>query len=138
MDNEKKMSSRRPTWLSPGVTFKLLLIVAFLCLNAVGNLFSAFAQFRSQNIYGVLIYFLTFVLYIVPAYGLYRLKKWARLLQLIFSIIFVIQGLFVMISGQMFMGMINVVLYGLSAIYLLSEECRNIFISTVIKKPDLE
>ena len=136
MDNEKKTPSRRLAWLSP--TVKLLLIVAFLCLNALGNLITAFAQFGVQNMYGALIYLLTFVLYLVPAYGLYRLKKWARLLQLTFSILFVLQGLIVMLSGQLFLGMVNIVLYGLTAIYLLSEECRTLFLSTVEKSPDLE
>ena len=138
MDNEKKAPSPRPTWFNPSATFKLLLIVAFLCLNAVGNLITAFAQFRVENMYGAMIYLLTSVLYLVPAFGLYRLKKWARLLQLTFSILFVLQGLIVMLSGQLFLGMINVVLYGLSAIYLLSEECRQLFLPTVEKNPDLE
>ena len=138
MDNEKKIPSRRLTWLSPSVTIKLLLIIAFLGLNAIGNLISAFSQFGTHNMYQVSIYLLTFILYLVPAYGLYRLKKWARLLQLTFSIMFVIQGMLVMLSGQMFIGMVNIVLYGLTAIYLLSEECRKLFLSTVPKFPDLE
>jgi len=133
-----KMPSRRPSWLNPSITFKLLFIVAFLCLNAIGNLFIAFAQFGSQNMSEVLIYLLTFILYLVPAYGLYRLKRWARLLQLTISIIFVIQGLIIMASGQIFVGMINVVLYGLTAIYLLSEKCRKLFMSTIPKSSDLE
>jgi len=75
LDNEKKAPSPRPTWFNPSATFKLLLIVAFLCLNAVGNLITAFAQFRVENMYGAMIYLLTSVLYLVPAFGLYRLKK---------------------------------------------------------------
>jgi hypothetical protein len=108
----------------------LLLVLALLVLNAFGNLFSAFVQLQTNNLSGAAIYIVTVALYLLPAYGLFKLKNWARLLQLTFSLIFVVQGAVVMISGYLFLGMVNVVLYGLTAIYLLSDECRHLF-----KKP---
>lgn len=129
METDQK-PSRRPAWLSPHLSWKLLLVIALLVLNSFGNLYSAFVQLQANNLSSVAIYLVTVVLYLLPAYGLYKLKRWARLLQLTFSIIFVVQGAVVMISGYMFLGMVNVVLYGLTGIYLLSDECRNLF-----KKP---
>jgi hypothetical protein len=130
VENDQK-PSRRPAWLSPHLSWKLLLVLALLVLNAFGNLFSAFVQLQANNLSAAAIYLVTFALYVLPAYGLFKLKNWARLLQLTFSIIFVVQGAFVMFSGFMFLGMVNVVLYGLTGIYLLSDECRHLFKESV-------
>jgi hypothetical protein len=124
---DNQITSRRPSWLSPHLSWKLLLVLALLCLNALGNVLSAFVQLQTGNLSGAAIYIFTAALYLLPAYGLFKLKNWARLLQLTLSILFVVQGIVVMINGYMFLGMINVVLHGLTAIYLLSDECRKLF-----------
>ncbi|MGL5514177.1 MAG: hypothetical protein ACRDBM_13200, partial [Sporomusa sp.] len=68
-----------------------------------------------------------FLLYAVPAIGLLKLKRWARLLELVISIIFVIIGFIVMFGHNMTMGVITLVPHGLIAIYLLSDDCRRAF-----------
>ena len=130
MDNQKKQWFQRPRWIKSGLPVKMILVIVFLGLNAVGNLLTAFIQLGTQNIQGFVIYLVTGALYAGPAYGLYHIKRWASFLQLVLSIMFMLQGGFLMLSGYLLLGMINVVLYGLTAIYLLSDESRNLF-----KKP---
>lgn len=122
-----QLPSHRTSWRKPHLTWKLLLILAFLGIHAVSNVLAAFMQLLTSNLQNTLIFIITAALYILPAYGLYNRKKWARLMQMILSLIFVIQGIVMMVNGVMFMGMINVVSYGLIAIYLLGDECRTQF-----------
>lgn len=104
-----------------------MLILAFLGIHALSNVLAAFVQLQTGNLQSTLIFIITAALYSLPAYGLYNRKKWARLMQIILSLIFVIQGIMMMANGVMFIGMINVVSYGLIAIYLLGDECRTQF-----------
>lgn len=122
-----QLPSHRTSWRKPHLTWKLLLILAFLGINAISNVLTAFIQLQTGNLNNAIIFTVTAALYMLPAYGLYKLKKWARLMQMILSLIFLIQGIIMMVQGLLFMGMINVVLYGLTAIYLLGDECRNHF-----------
>lgn len=121
------LPSRRPSWLSPRVPWKLLLVLAFLILFAIGNFFTALALLQAGSVSAAVFYFFSVFLYLLPAYGLYKLKRWARLLQLVLSLANVLLGAAVMINGNLFTGMINIVIYGLTAIYLLSDECRSLF-----------
>lgn len=127
MDNENKAPWFRPAWLNPNLTIKLILILVFLSLNALGNVFNALSHVKLQNLQGFTVYLLSAFLYILPVYGLYHLKRWARLLQLTLSLSFVILGILQMAGGGLLGGMITIVLHGLIAIYLLSDEGRSLF-----------
>lgn len=109
------------------LTFKLRLVLAVLIINAMTNFYSMLIYLGGQNFHSVLVHLLTAALYLGPAYGLYQQRNWARLLQITFSLIFVAHGMILMIGTNMLAGMLNIVTYGLIALYLLSDECRNQF-----------
>jgi len=130
--------SDRPRWMTifhPAVTWPLILIVGYLFLVAILNLLAAYNNFVTQSsfvmVFGNLI---SVLLYALPAYGLTKLKPWARFLELALSILSVISGIFLMLQGMLGMGVLTIVPHGLIAIYLLSDTCRKLF--TV--KPDIQ
>ncbi|MDU4962103.1 MAG: hypothetical protein E6X17_15715 [Sporomusaceae bacterium] len=124
---EDRVPSRRPSWLDPRLPWKLLLILAMLLLFAIGNFVNALSLLQTGPAAVAGFYFASVVLYLLPVYGLYRLKGWARLLQMFLSLSNVISGGAAMLRGQLFDGMFNIVIYGLIAIYLLSDEARGLF-----------
>lgn len=123
------MSERRSWWsfLHPNLTFRLLFTSAFLLLVAIGNIFGIYDGLVQHNFWATANSVAAFLLYAVPAIGLLQLKRWARLLELVLSIIFVINGFIVMFGYNMTMGVITLVPHGLIAIYLLSDDCRRAF-----------
>lgn len=96
------------------------LVAAFFCVLSLiallnGNLFGFF-----DGIVGALLFGL-------PAYGLLKLNRWARLFQLIASMLLLLLGLLMIYGKNMVFGPVLVIIFGLIAIYLLSEPCLRIF-----------
>lgn len=130
--------SDRPRWMTifhPDLTWPLFVIVGYLFLVAIGNLLASYNNLVSQSnlvmTFGNLI---SMLLYALPAYGLIKLKPWARFLELALSILSVILGIVLMLQGMLGMGVLVVVPHGLIAIYLLSDTCRKLFAI----KPDIQ
>lgn len=111
----------------PALTLGLIIIIIFLFIIALGYAFGIYDGLVHNNLSGALNSFIAVLLYAIPAFGLLRLKRWARLFELVLSILFVIIGLVVMFSYNMTMGIITLVPHGLIAIYLLSKNCRQAF-----------
>lgn len=124
----------RPNWLqrfNPDLTIGLLAIIlvlalltAFSIINIVAGLF---AQQPALALYSA---FAT-AMYGISAYGLFRLKRWARFLQLFLSILSFLSGIVTMFSQSMGTGILTVIIHGLIAIYLLTDDCRRSFGFTV-------
>lgn len=127
----------KPVWWSffhPDLTLRLIVIIAFLFILAIGNVFGIYDGLVHNNPTATFNSFVAFLLYVIPAIGLLQLKRWARLFELVLSIIFVIIGFIVMFGYNMTMGIITLVPHGLIAIYLLTDDCRRAF--GLIKKAD--
>lgn len=112
---------------APKITNVLIAIILVLLLHAVVNLFSSVFSLFSQNLQGFLVYLVIAVIYAVPAYGLLNLNRWARLFQMAASLFLVITGLFSIFGGNRVVGAIAVVVHGLIAMYLLSDNCQQLF-----------
>ncbi|MDF2875803.1 hypothetical protein [Sporomusa sp.] len=122
--------SERPTWwsfLHPDLTIRLLFIIAFLLLVAIGYAFGVYDGIVQKNLQAALNSLGALLLYAVPALGLLKLKRWARLFELVLSFIFVVIGFIIMFGHNMTMGVITIVPHGLIGMYLLSDDCRRAF-----------
>jgi phosphoglycerol transferase MdoB-like AlkP superfamily enzyme len=123
--------SGRPQWLAlfhPDLTWPLILIIGYLLLVAIGNLLAAYNNLVTQaNVMVAAVNLISMLLYALPAYGLAKLKRWARFAELTLSIMSVLLGIVLMIQGILGMGVLVIVPHGLIAIYLLSDNCRRVF-----------
>lgn len=118
----------RPFWwslLHPNLTGGLIAIIIFLSLMAIANLVTFINSIASGV--SALNYLVPSIMYGLPAVGLMRLKRWARMFEIVYSILMVALGLFLMVAVSMGMGAFIVVTHGLVAMYLLSEKCRRVF-----------
>jgi hypothetical protein len=66
-------------------------------------------------------------MYIVSAYGLLKLRNWARIMGITISILAVFLGFITMFAINLGIGAFIIVTHGLTALYLLKTECRNIY-----------
>lgn len=120
----------RPSFLSffhPDLTVRLIIIIIFLLLIAIGYVFGIYDGLVNNNPTAVFNSFVAVLIYAIPAFGLLRLKRWARLFELGLSILFVITGLVILFGYSLTMGIMTLVPHGLIAIYLLSNDCRRAF-----------
>lgn len=120
----------KPSWWSafhPDLTLRLIIIIVFLLLIALGNAFGIYDGLVNNDTTAALNSFAALLLYAVPALGLLKLKRWARLLEIAISVLFVVIGFVVMFGYNMTMGIITIVPHGLIAMYLLSDDCRRAF-----------
>ena len=115
-----------------GVTNALFAIILVLLFFAAANLFSSLFSLASQNVKGFIVYFVIAVIYAVPAYGLLNLNKWARLFQLASSLFMVITGFISIYGGNRLVGSISIIIHGLIAMYLLTENCQQVFKSQTV------
>lgn len=110
------------------LSLPLILIIGYLFLVAIGNLLALYQHVVVQpNLINAFGYFFSMLLYAIPGYGLLKLKRWARLMELFLSSLSVILGFILMFSGAMGMGVLVIVPHGLIAIYLLTDKCRELF-----------
>jgi hypothetical protein len=117
----------RPFWFSlfhPNLTGGLIAIIIFLTLMAIANLVSFANNIGSGEGLNFLV---PTLMYGLPAYGLLRMKRWARMFELIYSILMVALGIFLLVAASVGMGAFIVVTHGVVAMYLLSEKCRRAF-----------
>jgi len=136
-DTADQMLKRRLWGLaSPEVSNGLIAIAFVLLLYVARHIYLSLFFFVNQNFAFGFIYLTVALLYAVPAVGLLQLKSWARIFQLVASLYFVINGVFVIIKGNMLEGALSMILFGLIAIYLLTEKCQLLFKSKKIKIPE--
>lgn len=111
----------------PKLTLGLIIIIIYLFLVTLGNLLAVYNTIISHSYADLLPQVLSVVLYLVPAYGMLKLKNWARVAEIIISILAVILGFFIMFAASLGSGVFIIVTHGLIAIYLLKAECSTIF-----------
>ncbi|SDF76315.1 hypothetical protein [Sporolituus thermophilus] len=121
----------RPSWWSfipANMPLPLLLIIIYLFIIALGNLFALYQYVAVQpNLLTAIGHLVSVLLYAGPAYGLLKLKRWARSVELYLSLFSVALGLFLMFTGAFGMAVMIIVPHGLIAIYLLTDKCRELF-----------
>jgi hypothetical protein len=115
------------SFFPPALTLRLMLVAFFLLLIACGYAFGIYDGLIHNNLNAAFNSLIAVLLYAVPALGLLKLKRWARLFELGLSIVFVIIGFVVMFGYNMTMGVVTIVPHGLIAIYLLSKDCRKAY-----------
>jgi len=115
------------SFFPPALTTRLMLVAFFLLLIAFGYAFGIYDGLIHNNLNAAFNSFIAVLLYAVPALGLLKLKRWARLFELGLSILFVILGFIIMFGYNMTMGVITIVPHGLIAVYLLSKDCRKAY-----------
>ncbi|MEN6411166.1 MAG: hypothetical protein ABFC84_00190 [Veillonellales bacterium] len=119
-----------PSWLSflhPNLTSRLVMISLFLCLIAAGNIFGVYDGWSKQDNHAVLTSLLAALLYGIPAYGLLRLKSWARLTELVLSILLSLLGVVMALFDNIGVGLFVMITHGWIAWYLQTKECKKIF-----------
>jgi hypothetical protein len=121
---------KRPSWwglIHPNLTGGLIAIVVFLLISAIGNFFKLYDAIVSQDYSSAAPVALAALLYAVPALGLLRLKRWARLFEIGFSVIMVVLGLIVAAFYLPVAGAFIIIPHGLVAYYLKSKKCYRLF-----------
>ena len=113
--------------LNPNLTFKLIIIIIFLSLIAIGNGFGVYENIVEQNITEAVNSLVSVLIYAIPAYGLLKLRPWARIAELALSILLVMLGTVLMLFYSVAIGAFIVITHGLIAAYLLTNECKQIF-----------
>ncbi len=123
------MSRHSLRWymLNPNLTFKLIIIIIFLSLIAIGNGFGVYENIVEQNITEAVNSLVSVLIYAIPAYGLLKLRPWARIAELALSILLVMLGTVLMLFYSVAIGAFIVITHGLIAAYLLTNECKQIF-----------
>lgn len=124
--NERPMGWNFWSKLNPNLTFKMLSIILFLTLIAIGNTFSVYDNVLKQDKTTAFFSFLAVIFYIIPAYGLFKLKSWARKFELVFSFFLIVLGVIILLFESFIGGLFIIVTHGLIALYLLSKECKDI------------
>lgn len=122
--------TERPSLLSflhPDLTLRLIIVIIFLFIIAIGNTFGIYDGLVHNNPTAAFNSFIALLLYAIPAFGLLQLKRWARLFELGLSILFVIIGLIIMFGYSITMGIVTLIPHGVIALYLLSNDCRRAF-----------
>ena len=113
--------------INPKLTLRLLIIIVFLALTAIGNAFGMYESITKQNFPEALNSACSVLIYAIPVYGLVKLKRWARMLELILSALLVILGLILLSSYSIVIGSFITITHGLIAGYLLTSECKRAF-----------
>lgn len=124
----------RPFWFrffDPRLTGGIIAVAIFMALQAFANIFALGTLLGQQNMTNVPFHAVAAILYSLATFGLLKVNRKARFLTLVISILMVVQGGIAMLYINLLEGMITVVLYGLSAICLLSAKSRAVFYPTV-------
>lgn len=120
----------RPFWFrffDSRLTGGIIAVAIFMALQAFANIFALGTLIAQQNMTNVPFHALAAILYSLSTVGLLKVNRKARFLALVISILMVVQGGIMMLYINLLEGMVTVVLYGLSAICLLSAKSRAVF-----------
>lgn len=120
----------RPSLLSvfdPRLNFPMMAIIVFLLFMAARGVIDAVVCLTAGQPLLAVHNLLSAFLYAVPAWGLMKVKRWARLFEIIWSVLMVLLGIFIMLQASLLAGIFIIVTHGIIGVYLLSDRCRRIF-----------
>jgi len=114
-------------FINPNMKLRLLLIIIFLVLITIGNALGIYEGIIIQDKTKIINSFAAMLVYAIPAYGLFKLKSWARLLEICLSVLLVLLGCIVSFIENIILGIMIIIPHGLIALYLISNECKELF-----------
>ena len=128
------MSETRPSLftrlfskLNPRLSVGLIASSIFLFLVALTNLFSAYFALVEADMQAVPLRIFAFLLYIIPAVGLLRMKRWARLLGIALCCIGSLLGILTFLAISNADGAFIILTHGAVLFCLLSKKTRAAF-----------
>ncbi|MHC1746266.1 MAG: hypothetical protein AB9895_03985 [Negativicutes bacterium] len=134
----KQVRSERPSWLAffhPNLTLGLIAIGLFLSSVAIISAFGVYDSVVNGNQTEMMQSGFRMLLYAVPAYGIFRMKKWARVFELILSYFLIALAGFLIVmyfvdsseSALLLIGGLILIIHGSIAKYLRSAKCLTAF-----------
>ncbi len=105
----------------------LLILIGYLCLIAIGNLFGLIHGIYIGSHEEILTSLPGLVLYAIPAYGLYKQKKWAWFTEITISSIAILLGLLVLLVANPLMGGMAVITQGIIIAYLAKKSSKKLY-----------
>jgi hypothetical protein len=134
----QQIAPSKPSWLAifhPNLTIGLLLIVIFLAFISILSAFGVYDSLINQNQSEAMQSGFRMLLYAIPTYGIMRMKRWARVFELMLSVFLVVLGGFIIAvyflgtneNALLVMGVMIVLIHGTIAKYLFSDNCRQAF-----------
>ena len=106
----------------------LLILIGYLLLIAIGNLLGLIHGIYMGSSQEIITALPGFILYLLPAYGLYKQKKWAWFTEITISAIAILFGLLVLLIAETpFIGGVAVVIHGMIITYLVKKSCKKLY-----------
>lgn len=122
--------SKKSFWqkvFHPEATLPIIAIIIYLTLMTIANLLGFYGtMIENPNATLAGMSFVAVLRFAIPAYGIAKLKKWARLTELVLSVLSVLAGLGAIFSGLLLLGILNIAFHGFIIYYLSSPEGRRI------------
>ena len=111
----------------PDATLPLIAIIIYLALMTVANLLGFYGtMIETPNPTLASMSLIAVLRFAVPAYGLAKLKKWARFTELGLSVLSVLVGIGAIGGGMILLGILNIAFHGFIIHYLTSQDGRRI------------
>ena len=132
------MSATRPSLftrlfsvLNPRLTFGLIASSLYLLLVAFSNVFAAYDAVVNSEHQSLSLRIFAILLYIVPAIGILRMKRWARLVGVFVSAIACLLGILTFLTGNNADGAFIIITHCAVLLCLMSRKTRAAFATQV-------
>lgn len=113
--------------LDPRLTGGLIVCSVFLLLVALSNAFAAYDAIVGSNLQAVGMRVFAILLYAVPAAGILKMKRWARLLGIFVATVACLLGVLTFLAISNADGAFIIVTHGAVLLCLLSRKTRAAF-----------
>ncbi len=105
----------------------LRILIGYLLLVALGNFFGLIHGIYLGSSQEISTTLPGFILYILPAYGLYKQKRWAWFTELAISSIAVLFGILVLLVANPLMGGLALIIHSAIIAYLVTKNCKQLY-----------
>jgi len=113
----------------------LLILIGYLLLIAIGNFLGVIHGIYASSSQEIFTALPGLILYLLPAYGLYKQKKWAWFAEITISAIAILFGLLVLLISNPLMGGFAMVIHGMIIAYLVKKSCKRLYFESA-KQPE--
>jgi hypothetical protein len=105
----------------------LRILIGYLLLVAIGNLFGLVHGIYLGSNEEISTTLPGFILYVLPAYGLYKQQKWAWFTEFAISSIAILFGLVVLLVANPLMGGMALIIHSAILAYLVKKTCKRLY-----------
>ena len=105
----------------------LLILIGYLLLVTIGNLFGLIHGIYSDSSQEIVTALPGFILYLLPAYGLYKQKKWAWFTEIVISSIAILLGSLVFLVESPLLGGMAVIIHSAIIAYLARKSSTKLY-----------